>query len=76
MQPTFKQVPPRAPRFSIHDTYDGRTVLALLALEHSSEVEHGRFYLEAFLSGLDGRNVSGNAASDYTYVLLLYKEAQ
>ena len=65
MQPTLRQVPPRAPRFSMQAVWVG------FGLEKNQKTEEGctrkasdQTYLKTELSSLDGSNVATGATAD------------
>ena len=74
MQPTFKQVPPRVPRFSMQVTFTRTLGVSSDPSQHSHETrarDNESTYLEALLTGLDGSNVAGNTTSNDDEVLLI-----
>jgi hypothetical protein len=64
MQPTFRQVPPREPRFSIQATCGHVSVVCVPVCNCPA-------HLEAGLSSLDSCDISRNTAADNDQVLLL-----
>jgi hypothetical protein len=76
MQPTFKQVPPREPRFSMQVTFiRERSCQPKLPIEPIPRVTNSGFSsetnLHALLSSLDSSDVASNATTDNNEILLL-----
>ena len=63
MHPTFKQVPPRAPLFSMHATYDPLSNRSTLHLDP-------KYYLHTLLAGFDSSDITCDAASNNDQVVL------
>lgn len=64
MQPTFRHVPPRAPRFSIHAT--------CISIEPSNTCAalHDESYLHAFLPCFYSSDIAGNATPNDDEIML------
>lgn len=66
MQPTFRQVPPRVPRFSMQVTYAKGVDIS--SSQHNFDTNT---YLHALLASLDGGDIASDTTSDDDKVLVL-----
>lgn len=75
MQPTFRQVPPRRPRFSIQAVYArsmnvSKGVKKKKSRKAKSHSESVKTHLQTFLAGLDSSDVTSDTTTNDNHIVL------